>query len=419
MKLKGGSDGFEEACKSDKVEVLKHWIRSGGMVPKNPKHSCINMACLLGNFGMVKLLVENGVDLSDPNQNNATLGNICGYQLEYACFIENIELVKTILEYYDGLGVLERKDKINTKKRKRVQDFDCLDHENTGKLEEYKITKTLLEKGENIQNSDLLNGVKIAIEMDNIKTLKILLAYKIDFCNHSEVLIAVIGNKNIDMIKLLLKNGLNVKTNKYIINLALGTKNFEIIRLLLEHGVQVDKDSDYLDCLITGDIKILKLVLSYRPYIGGSSRLLETAIELNKLEAVKLLLKDTTSLKDSKYNHVLQACKRNNTEMLKMLLEKGARLTRGRKSGVIQACENNNLKMLKLLFENNARLLKKDYGLREACYHRNLELIKLLLKYGADISRHIGSIMKIAKDLDDHELIEFCQNKGSGNLELG
>ncbi|OMH78528.1 putative ankyrin repeat protein L25 [Zancudomyces culisetae] len=96
------SDVFEEACKSDKVEVLEHWIKNGGVVPKNPEYPCINMACLLGNFSMIKLLVESGVDLSNPERNGvriacrlgqkktlkylldnkAVVGNICRYRLE-------------------------------------------------------------------------------------------------------------------------------------------------------------------------------------------------------------------------------------------------------------------------------------------------------------------------------------------------
>ncbi|OMH79919.1 putative ankyrin repeat protein L25, partial [Zancudomyces culisetae] len=111
-RFKKRSDGFEEACKSDKVEVLEHWIKNGGVIPKNPEYECINMACLLGNFDMVKLLVENGVDLSDPTRNgvriacrlgfkktlkylmnnNAVIEGVFHHQLEYACLTESLEL---------------------------------------------------------------------------------------------------------------------------------------------------------------------------------------------------------------------------------------------------------------------------------------------------------------------------------------
>ncbi|OMH82994.1 putative ankyrin repeat protein [Zancudomyces culisetae] len=67
------SDGLEEACKSDKVVVLERWIRNGGVVPKNPEYPCINMACSLGNSDMVKLLVESGVDISDPERNGVRI----------------------------------------------------------------------------------------------------------------------------------------------------------------------------------------------------------------------------------------------------------------------------------------------------------------------------------------------------------
>ncbi|OMH79062.1 putative ankyrin repeat protein L25 [Zancudomyces culisetae] len=134
-KLKGRSDGFEEACKSDKVDVLKYWINNGGVVPKDPEYPCINMACLKSNFDMFKLLVENGVDLSYSKtnrvriacrldlkktlkyllDNNAAKG-VHHHELVYACLTEDVGLVKMILEYYVGLGVLKRTSNRSPKK---------------------------------------------------------------------------------------------------------------------------------------------------------------------------------------------------------------------------------------------------------------------------------------------------------------
>ncbi|OMH82137.1 putative ankyrin repeat protein [Zancudomyces culisetae] len=186
-KLKGGSDGFEDVCKSNSIEVLQHWIKNGGVVPMNPEYECINMACLLGNFDMVKLLVENRVELSDPEyngvriacrlgfkrtlkyllNNNAVVGDNCRYQLERVCVVGDIGLVKMILEYYDGLGVLEMRENTNTKDGE-LKDVSWLDDENAECVEEYKITKTLLERGEHIKNIDLLDGVIAAVILANI-----------------------------------------------------------------------------------------------------------------------------------------------------------------------------------------------------------------------------------------------------------
>ncbi|OMH78738.1 hypothetical protein AX774_g7865 [Zancudomyces culisetae] len=109
------------------------------------------MACLLGNFDMVKLLVENGVNQSGPERygvriacrlgpkrtlkylldNNSTVGNICRYQLERACLVQDTRLVKMILGRNDSLGVLEKRDNTDTEKREKARFISSFDNENT------------------------------------------------------------------------------------------------------------------------------------------------------------------------------------------------------------------------------------------------------------------------------------------------
>ncbi|OMH81459.1 putative ankyrin repeat protein [Zancudomyces culisetae] len=434
-KLKGISDGFEEACKSDKVDVLKYWIKNGGVVPKDPEYECINMACLLGNFDMVKLLVENGVDLSDPTRNgvriacrlglkrtlkyllynNAVVEGVGDHQLEHACMAENIELVKMILGYYDGLGVLEKKDKTDTNEGESL-DFSHFDNENTDRFKEYSITKTLLGYGEHIQNIDLLNGIKAAVAVINIEILRLLLKYKIDLDNCFKLIYFAVKFGNTEMVELLLENGLSVKDSSDIVGVALEAKNVEIIGLLLRHGAKIHRNSDYLMDVNLDDNKTLQLMLTCCPEIGSDSYLLQASVEKNKIDAAKLLLKDTFSLKDSKYNYILQAYKCNNIEMVKLLFEKGAKIREGSESGVIQACENKNMEMLKLLFEKDPSLvLNQNYGLKEAIEHKNLEIIKLLVKNGADTSEHIQSITSVANKMNDRDLVDFCQSLSSRN----
>ncbi|OMH85015.1 putative ankyrin repeat protein L63 [Zancudomyces culisetae] len=428
-KLEGESNGFEEACKSNKTDVLEHWIRSGGVVPKNPEYPCINMACLLGNFDMIKLLVENGVDLSDAKRNgvriacrlgfnkkleyllehNAVLGRVCRYQLEYVCLVEDIESVKMILDHYDGLGVLEKRENMDRKDRK-IKNDSFLSHEITGNSDRYKITKALLERGESIQNDDLIDGIKAAVAASNIEILKLLLAYKINHSNGSEIMEAAVQSENIEVIKLLLKNGLSVYGNTKILNVAFMTKNTENIRFLLENGAKISGDSLYLKHVDLDDIETLQLILNYCPDVCGTSFLLQAAIDKNNLEAVKLLLKNTVSLKNNEYNYVLWACRINNLEILKMLFAKGAKIRDGCESGVMQACESNNLEMLMLLFERSPNLvLNRDFGIKQAVRHKNLEMIKLLIKHGANLDSYVKSIMRIAIDTNDHKLIKFCQ----------
>ncbi|OMH79891.1 putative ankyrin repeat protein L56 [Zancudomyces culisetae] len=157
-------------------------------------------------------------------------------------------------------------------------------------------------------------------------------------------------------------------------------------------------------------------MLTRFPDIDGASYLLGSAIRSNKLEAAKLLLKDTTTLENGEYNYVYEACKNNNMDILMLLFEKRTKVEIGDGSEVIQVCENNNLGMLKHFLERNPNLvLNQDYGLKEAIYHKNVETIKLLIDHGADDSEHRESILKVARDLNDHELIEFCLNMDRQN----
>ncbi|OMH78833.1 putative ankyrin repeat protein [Zancudomyces culisetae] len=436
MKLEGESDGFEEACKSDKVEVLEHWIKNEGVVPKNSRYECINMACLLGNFDIVKLLVDNGMDLSDPKRNgvriacslglrrtlkylldnNAAIDGTCHYQLEYACMIEDIGLVKMILEYYDSLGVLKKRENIDMKGRGKVLTELFLNIESSNCSEECWITKTLLERGEPIQNIDLLEAVKTSIKTNNIEILKILLTYNIDLNSDYKILMFAVQVGNIEVVKLLLKNGLSVKNNSSIVDVALETNNVDMIRFLLQYGAEVLSCSLQLKYFNIDDIETLHLMLDCCPDIVGASPLLQSAIEKNNLEVVKLLLRDPATLGNYGYDFVYYACRSNNIEILKLLFEKEKNTKRGNESGVIQACENNNLEMLKLLLERNPHLvLFEEYGLKEAIDNENVEMIKLLIKYGVDMSGHTVSIMKVASGLNDNELLSICQNMGTGN----
>ncbi|OMH79530.1 putative ankyrin repeat protein L25 [Zancudomyces culisetae] len=98
-KFNGESDGFEEACRSNKVKALEHWIKNGGVVPKNPKYECINMACLLGNFDMVKFLVESGVDLSNPERNGVRIACRLGHKKTLKYLLDNKAVVGNICRY--------------------------------------------------------------------------------------------------------------------------------------------------------------------------------------------------------------------------------------------------------------------------------------------------------------------------------
>ncbi|OMH85634.1 putative ankyrin repeat protein [Zancudomyces culisetae] len=438
-KLNGRSDGFEEACKSDKVEVLQHWIKNGGVVPKSPEYPCVNMACLLGSFAMVKLLVESGVDLSNPElngvrvacrlslrrtlkyllDNNAEIKGVRHHQLEYACTIEDVEMLKMILEHYESSGILERKNNTDTEGGKETKDISTLDNLNSDHVKEYKFSKTLLEKGEPIQNIDLLDAVKASVAVANVKIFKMLLTYKLDLNCDSQILSAPIETEKIEIAKLLLENGIDAKNNTRILNMALKTKNAEVIRLLLRNGAKVYKYSHDLKYFDLDDTETLQLMLTCCPEMCGDSPLLEHAIEKNKLGVVKLLLKDVASLNDNEYNYVFWACENDNLEILKLIFEKGAKIREGSESGVIETCENDNLEILKLLLERNPNLvLEKDYGLEAAIEHENMEMVNLLIKHGADTSEYIESIMELADELDCDDLSESCEYNAGGYKKL-
>ncbi|OMH83091.1 putative ankyrin repeat protein L25, partial [Zancudomyces culisetae] len=194
----------------------------------------------IGNFDMVKLLVESGVDLSDSNRNgvlaacklglkrtlkylsdnNAVMDYICICYLKRAYIDNDIELVEMILEYYVDLGTLKRRINSDKKEREGLQDHSHLDNENSDRFEEYKVVKTLLEKCKPIENYDLLNVMEMAISWELFDVLKLLATYEIKFhidTSYSyNIFNTAIINENIEMVEYLLKNRYIIEGSQFL-----------------------------------------------------------------------------------------------------------------------------------------------------------------------------------------------------------
>ncbi|OMH80674.1 hypothetical protein AX774_g5884 [Zancudomyces culisetae] len=218
-------------------------------------------------------------------EHNAVIEGVCHHQLEYACIIEDAGLVKMILEYYDGLGALERKKSTNTKEGAGLQNNSFLVNKNTDLSEEYVDTKILLDRGQPIKSYDFVDGVKVAASLANIQILELLLYYKLDSKNDFEIMEAAVQSENINVIKLLLENGLSVKDSAEIINVALKTNNVEMTRLLLENGAEICGYSRYLKNVDLDDIETLRLILNNCPDVRDDSYLLDAAIKKDNLES--------------------------------------------------------------------------------------------------------------------------------------
>lgn len=176
-----------------------------------------------------------------------------------------------------------------------------------------------------------------------------------------------------DIIKLLVDKGANVhrKTLQYHlqpIHLASMYGFDQCIRQLYEYGADIDSldnkaRSPIFLSVKYGNPSAVQTLIDLNANInirhqGGGFSLLHLATELSELEIIKLLVKNgadiNMKMKYDEYSPLMIACKKGDVNMARILIEMGANVNQRDiqgKSPLHIACENDYPELVKLLIE--------------------------------------------------------------------
>ncbi|RYP68260.1 hypothetical protein DL771_006762 [Monosporascus sp. 5C6A] len=314
----------------------------------------LGTSCERGNVEVVKLLLENGADLTITKKDGWT-------PLHAASVNGHVEVVKLLLE--KGADVTTADNNGNT---------PLLAASATGRVE---VVKLLLENGADatIASNNGWTPLNSASDNGHVEVVKLLLE------NGADVSIAdsdgwtplglASGSGHVEVVKLLLENESSItvtnKTGRTPLYTASWNGHIEVVKLLLEkgaNGVMADNSE-------------------WRP--------IHAASENGHIEVFKLLLEkgtDVTIASNSGWTPMHGASQNGHLEVVKLLIEKGADVTIASNSGwtpMHVASQNGRLEVVKLLIENGANVTIADRcgwtPMHVASQNGHLEVVQLLL----------------------------------------
>ncbi|OMH82379.1 putative ankyrin repeat protein L25, partial [Zancudomyces culisetae] len=301
--------GLNEACQSDNIVVLEQWFENGGVVPKNPKYNGVQIACGLGNFEMLKLLIEKGAELDNPEyngvkeacelnhveilnyliENNATIGRFRNYQLDNAVMVGDIELVRMILEYYTSIDVLVQTQPADLVGKSGSILSLTQTLENNSQY--YEHVKTILKNGYIIEPRHLAECLWMAVALRRDEIAKVLCEYSFKPHNETDSTNPNIALGDISRINLAqYYDGFETK-KRDLLTEAIKSDNIPLTKLLLLNNFKVENDPHELVQHLNGrNLEMIKLLLEYRPNLSKDPALLYRAVGTDSIEAVGFLL---------------------------------------------------------------------------------------------------------------------------------
>ncbi|XP_046358515.2 uncharacterized protein LOC124136592 isoform X2 [Haliotis rufescens] len=381
-----GNTVLWSACKGGHVEIVKLLVENGLDVSQSDyDNTALESACEGGDVEIVKLLLENGLDVSPSYYGGRAL---CS-----ACKGGHVEIVKLLLE--------NGQDVSHSYYGNRALESAC----EGGHVE---IVKLLLENGLDVSQYDCCGrALEIACEGGHVEIVKLLVENGLDVsqydCCGRALEIACEGG-HVEIVKLLVENGLDVSQYDYgdtALEIACEGGHVKIVKLLVENGLDVSQP-DYGDTALEiacegGHVEIVKLLLENGLDVsqyGYAGRALEIACEGGHVEIVKLLVENGLDVSQYDYGYYLwSGFKEGHVEIVKLLMENGLDVSQSYYGGraLESACEGGHVKIVKLLLENGLDVSQSDYGgraLESACEGGHVKIVKLLLENGRDVSQY-------------------------------
>lgn len=300
----------------------------------------LNHASNIGDFEMVKRLIESGVKVE--------------YRSIYNCINNRyIDILYYLIDHNDNLNLLDSKG--NTYLFYTVM------------YNLYEASKYLIEKGCNVNiiNNDGLTPLYFSMFTDNSQLIELLINHaNINIVNLNKDTLLHIASKrdNLYIAELLIKKGINVNA----LNVDNESAIFNCLKFFSYDRVVIENEEDYktIEISFTNNIKIFDLLVRNGAWLN---------------------------IKDFNKNSILHICKHN--EIFKRLLKYDLNINDQNNNGFTPLhiiTQKGNLEIVNLLIDKGALLdIKSNYGntaLHYAIQNKYEDVSKLLIDKGADVN---------------------------------
>lgn len=351
----------------------------------------LNCAILNNNYKIIKLLIENGVDLNDK------IDEI--YPIMYSCFHKNYKITKLLIE--NGANVNIKNDKDNY-----PIIYACF-------ANSFEIVQLLIDNNASIYVKNCFDKTPLSIvcKNNNLKLLKLFFDTGFDLENniykkYKYLKIWKHLHDKIDIFNLLIQENIYVDIGYIQFEFSLliyicKANNFKILKLIIDN---IDKKyinySDYLNTYPlyvsckNNNIEIIKYLLKNGATDSSKESVFSPLCYNNNFEIIKLLIEynfNVNAIDNKNCTPLVYASKNDNLEIIEYLVENGAKIdVKNSESPLIFACMNNNYDIVKYLLEAGANINATEFksllshaknALFFACDNNNLKMVKLLIKY--------------------------------------
>ncbi|XP_071090384.1 uncharacterized protein [Haliotis cracherodii] len=427
-----GNTALWRACEGGHVEIVKLLVENGLDVSQSDYYdTALLSACKGGHVEIVKLLVENGLDVSQSDYGDRAL--------ESACEGGHVEIVELLLEngldvslsddYDTALEIACEGGHVEIVKLLVENGLDVSHYGYTALLSACKgghveIVKLLVENGLDVSQSDYGDrALESACEGGHVEIVELLLENGLDVSlsdDYDTALEIACEGGHVEIVKLLVENGLDVSLSDYYdtaLEIACKGGHVEIVKLLVENGLDVSHYgyTALWGACEGGHVEIVKLLVEKGLDVSHGCTALWRACGGGHVEIVKLLVENGLDVSHYDDTALWMACKGGHMEIVKLLLENGLDVSHYDDTALESVCKGGHMEIVKLLLENGLDVSQSDYydtALEIACKGGHVEVVKLLVENGLDVS-HYGNTALLSACKGGHvEIVKLLVEKG-------
>ncbi|MBP5427418.1 MAG: ankyrin repeat domain-containing protein [Clostridiales bacterium] len=382
------------------------------------------------NTGMVKFLVENGIDVDQKNEYKETI-------LWYVIRNKNVELLRLLIN--KGANINSRDRYGDTPLWYAV------------KNEDVALAKLLIANGANVNKLDKNkeNILSYAIWKNNEELVKLLVVNGVKLNALSRygrtAFWNIAMNKNMSIAKLLIRNKIDINLidvyGENALWYAVGFRNKKLAKLLLKFGVYTDlTDTDGKTILSyaikNGETKMAKLLIHNKADVNKEDHESKTAlwyaVEKNNIDIVKMLIEYGADMEVKKKDGetlLIYAVKNKKQNILNVLLNNGANIDnvdQFGKTALWYAIKNDLLIFVEILMSNGAKVIDKckEIPLWYTVKHQNISLTKAIINNGINIdidaaNQYGKTALWYAIMEKNIEIIDLLINNGATKMGVG